>query len=398
MNCDLIRVIMLSDKKKERCNDIIVSILVPIYNEEKSINVFLESILLQTFRGKFEVLLIDGKSLDKTNKKIKEFFEKHSIKITNSIHKNDIDVGLKIPNLPIYKKFNISFQIIENSKKIVPCALNIGIKQARGDIIIRMDSHTKYDPMYLEYCVKFLSQNIAENIGGPIISTPGSVGYIANAIALASSSFYGVGNSKFRTSDTAQYVDTVPFGAWKKELFMRVGMFDERLARGQDIEMNSRIRKHGGRIYLSPVLKSYYYCHSTLTAFGKKCFENGKWNVYTFAVDKRALSWRHFVPMAFVSSLIVSLIFSSQVKLTFYYFPISFIGFFYFLFCLLASIKVRSKYSSILPIVFLVMHCSYGLGSIWGIFTLLKWFRSVNSTFYSRKLTENTIQNDIRSE
>ena len=335
-----------------------VSVLVPIYNEGDSINLFLESVFRQAYRGIFEVLLIDGMSEDGTRDKIKVFVSQNS--------------G------PLSCKDNIQVKVVDNPRKIVPCGLNSGIMKARGGYVIRMDAHTEYDSNYITGCVKWLDENKAENVGGPTESVPGANTLIAKGIALASSSIFGVGNSKFRTSARPQYVDTVPFGAWSKRTFEKIGFFDERLARGQDIEHNSRIRNAGGKIYLTPEIKSYYHCDSTLSELWKKHFANGQWNIYTAAITSGALSWRHFVPMGFVLAMIFSILFSIA-PLEHRYLPFALIAGSYFitslLFSLMISFKKGFKCLPILPSIFAVMHFSYGLGSIWGLITLPGWLK-----------------------
>ena len=328
-----------------------VSIIIPVRNEEIYISKCLNSILNQDYKkDKLEILIIDGMSEDGTVQKIRDF------------------LGRSENNA-------INIRVLENLKLIVPCGLNIGIKESKGDYIIRMDAHTEYVSDYISKCIEWLNKTGAENVGGPIISLPGSDSFVAKAICLSLSHIFGVGNSKFRTSQKVEYVDTVTFGAWHKELFDKVGLFDERLARNQDIEFNARIRKNGGKIFLTPGIKSYYHCRSNLKGLWKQNFENGKWVVYTKKIAPYCLSWRHFVPLIFVLSLIISLFltfFSSLFIILFLIAAGSYILANLF-FSALISIKSGIKFFIIMPAVFATLHFSYGLGAIWGLITLRKW-------------------------
>ena len=250
----------------------IISTIIPCREEESFIGKCLDSIVRQDYpKDLTEIFVVDGMSTDKT----REIIDKYT---------------------SMYPYVNL----LNNSKGVVPTALNIGIKKAKGEYIIRMDAHTEYAYDYVSKCVEWLNKTGVENVGGPIISKPGSDTLVARAIALATSNVFGVGNSKFRTSLNSGYVDTVTFGAWPKRVFEEIGLFDERLIRNQDIELNARIRKAGGKIFLTPEIKSYYYCREDLKGLWKQNFQNGKWVIYTKAVTPCCLSWRHFIPLLFV--------------------------------------------------------------------------------------------------
>jgi glycosyltransferase involved in cell wall biosynthesis len=356
-----------------------VSIVIPIYNEKRYVNLLLNSLLNQSYpKGKFEILMIDGCSEDGTKEEVRKII---------------------VSNL---KFSTLDLSILDNPKKIVPCALNIGIKEAKGEYIIRMDAHTEYASDYISKCVEWLNKTGVDNVGGPIKSMPGRNTLIAKAIALASSNIFGVGNSKFRTSQKAEHVDTVTFGAWPRRVFREVGLFDERLVRNQDIEFNARIRKAGGKIFLTPEIKSYYHCRGTLKGLWKQNFENGKWVIYTKKIAPYCLSWRHFIPLLFVVSLLVSGVMSfvsSQfdLKKIFALCSLLFAGiivsylFTNLIFTFLLSIKNGLKCFFILPTVFATLHLSYGLGSVMGLLALRKWMKMNR---ISRMNTFNSCEGD----
>ncbi|MFQ5786588.1 MAG: glycosyltransferase family 2 protein, partial [Thermodesulfobacteriota bacterium] len=277
----------------------------------------------------------------------------------------------------------LDFTFLHNRKRIVPCGLNIGINEAKGEYIIRMDAHTEYTSNYILKCTEWLEKTGVENVGGPMRAIGN--GYIGKAIELAHHSKFGLGGGKFHDDNYSGYVDTVYLGAWPKRVFEEVGLFDERLVRNQDIEFNARIRKAGGKIFLTPEIKSYYHCRNTLQGLWRQNYENGKWVVYTKAIVPYCLSWRHFIPLLFV----VSLLLSGVISVICYLFEFNKLSTFYFLlstitisgsylfanlfFSVLLSIKNGLKHFFILPIVFGTLHLSYGLGSAWGLLTLKKW-------------------------
>ncbi len=314
-----------------------VSIILPIRNEEKYISRCLDSILSQDYpQDEFEILAIDGVSDDGTCKILNKYAQKHT-----------------------------SIKIINNPDKSVSKALNSGIKKANGEIIVRMDAHSIYASDYISKCVECLNKTAVDNVGGPM-RVKGE-NYISKAVALAHNSNFGLGGGKFHDPNYEGEVDTAYLGCWLKKVFDKYGYFDERLIRNQDIEFNSRIRKNGGKIFLTPEIKSYYYCRSNLKDLWIQNFRNGFWNIKTIKITPGSLSFRHFAPLFFVLGLLISWI----VK------PIWFvIAGSYFLCNLFFSLKlaIRNgfKYVFVMPIVFLTLHLSYGLGLLVGIFNLLR--------------------------
>jgi GT2 family glycosyltransferase len=258
--------------------------------------------------------------------------------------------------------------------------LNLGIKAAKGEIIIRMDAHTYYDKDYVAKCVETLSRVDAQNVGGPIETLPGNNTPIAKAIALATSHPFGVGNSKFRTERKAQYVDTIPFGAFRRRLFEEIGYFNQKLERNQDIEFNSRIIRAGGKIFLTPEIKSYYYNQATLRGLWRHNFKNGLWNIFTLSLNKGSLSWRHFVPLIFVLSLFATLILSwvsSWGVVGFAFVVLSyFLASSYFSFRIATSRSPKTIF--LLPLAFATLHLSYGFGSLVGLIRLKRWKKALS--------------------
>lgn len=315
-----------------------VSIVMPVYNESRYIRHCIDSLLSQSFSKKnMEWIFVDGMSSDDTVDLIKKY-------------------QLEYPGL---------ISILNNPHKIVPYAMNIGIKESRGEYIIRLDAHADYATDYIEKCVNYLDTIDAENVGG--VAETKANGFIGAAIAKMLSSKFGVGNSKFRTGGTSGYVDTVPFGAFKREVFRKYGGYDERLIRNQDNEMNYRIRKNGGKIYLADDIHLSYYCRDSIKGISDMAKKNGMWNVITMKLCPGAMGVRHFIPMAFILSLL-GLILLGVI------YPSFWMGLgvelvLYFLCDLYFSLDLSNNFKEILLLMLLfpVFHLSYGCGSLKGI-------------------------------
>ncbi len=205
----------------------LLSIIVPVRNEEKHIECCLGAIINQVYPLKLmEVLVVDGESDDGTREIITELMQSHSI-----IH------------------------LINNPSRIVPTGINLALSLASGEIIIRVDGHTEIAPDYVRECVKALQRSGAQNVGGKMFAI-GS-GIFGETVALTTSSPFGVGGARFHYSDKEEWVDTVYMGAWPKQVFSQIGLFDEELVRDQDDEFNYRLRENNGKILLSPYIKIY---------------------------------------------------------------------------------------------------------------------------------------------
>ena len=265
-----------------------LSVICPIFNEEKYIEKCIQSVIDSDFpKEDMELLLIDGNSTDRTREIISEYSSLSWIRL------------------------------LDNPRKIVPCALNIGVKNARGEYVIRIDAHTSYEPNYFSTLLNWHAKLEADNIGtvcrtDVLNRTPKTL-----AIREVLCNKFGVGNSAFRTGiTTLQEADTVPFGCWKKEIFEKCGYFDERLIRNQDIEFNKRILRNGGKIYLVPDSFCTYYARETWKALARNNFQNGVWNILTISYTGHlnSISLRHLVPLFFVLSLTLPVLLSAVLS------------------------------------------------------------------------------------
>lgn len=322
-----------------------ISIIIPIRNEEKYIKGCIDSILLQDYpKEHMEIIFVDGMSTDKTRDILNDY-------------------------MGIYD----FIKLYDNPNKIVPYAMNIGIEKSTGEYIIRLDAHSEYAIDYISKCVEKLQTVDADVVGG--LATTKGRGLIGSAIAKLLSSLFGVGNAKFRINAKSGYVDTVPFGAFKKEVFEKFGTYDTRLVRNQDNEMSYRVRKNGGKIYLSDEITFTYYCRDNIKDLMKMGYQNGKWNIITSKLVPGSMSLRHFIPLLFLISLLVGipLMFTSFkiIKILFVFELLAYgiLNIFYSF----KQSRLNIVHFILLLILHPLFHISYGFGSVIGILSLYKY-------------------------
>lgn len=319
-----------------------ISVIIPIFNEERYIEKCVDSMLAQDYpREKMEWFFVDGMSKDRTVEILQTYREKH-------------------PDL---------IHILENPHKIVPYAMNIGIRASRGRYIIRLDAHAQYAQDYFSKCVEVLEETGADNVGG-VMETKSRTP-IGATIAKMLSSKFGVGNSQFRTHGKDGYVDTVPFGAFRREIFDKVGLYDERLVRNQDIELNYRITHNGGKIYLSSKIKLAYFCRDSVKALVKQARMDGKWNIITSKFCPGSMGLRHFIPFLFLMSLIGMPILTLLWKPFGALFALELLAYFSLgaLFAKKSADSTREFFQ--LLALYPTFHISYGWGSLTGMISVL---------------------------
>jgi len=323
-----------------------VTIICPVYNEEKYISVCMESMLAFNYpKELLEIIFVDGMSNDKTR---------------NIIH-------TYIQTYPFIR-------LLDNNDKYVSFAMNKGIEEAKGDYIIRMDAHAFYPSDYVRVLIQKAFELEADNIGCMCKTDVFHKTDKALAIKEVLSHPLGVGNSLFRIGiSEITESDTVPFGCFRKDVFDRFGLYDKRLIRNQDIELNKRIKSNGGKIYLIPDTYCVYYARETWKALFTNNFLNGKWNILTvfYTGNLSSLSIRHFIPLCFVLSLVLPLLLSFIHPSFAYLSLISAIA--YLILMTYTSLNIAQKkqlHFLSLWISFIVIHLSYGLGSLSGLFII----------------------------
>jgi glycosyltransferase involved in cell wall biosynthesis len=278
--------------------------------------------------------------------------------------------------------------LLENEKRYVPFALNKGISGSKGEVIMRMDAHAEYPTNYVSGLVESLYQLSADNVGGSLITLPGNSTIRSLAIASALSSPFGVGNAHCRLDiKTIRQVDTVPFGCFRREVFERIGLFDEELLRNQDDGFNAKLTRNGGRIFLIPEVKIQYYARTSVKSIWKMYYQYGLFKPLGNKKAGRPATLRQFVPPLFVLFLVLSTIGGLIIKevLLFGLIGLAFYMFVNLLFTVRISIKSSQPRLMIyLPWIFFLIHISYGFGYLSGIINFIILRRGKKSVGHTR--------------
>ena len=324
-----------------------ISVIIPCRNEARHIRATVASLLVQAEPpGGCELLVVDGMSDDGTREILSELASRE-------------------PRL----------KILDNPERITPVAFNRGIRAARGRVIVLMGAHNRYAPDYLLQTARVLEETGADNVGGAMVCE--GENYIQRAIALAFHSPFAAGAARWHKPDYEGPADTVFGGAYRRELFERLGFFDEELVRNQDDEFNLRLARAGGKIWQSPRIKSWYQPRASLAKLFQQYYQYGYWKVRVIQKHKLPASIRHLVPGAFVVSLAgLAILALAGVKVAAV--GLAALAGLYLLANLGASILTAASggwsYLPIVPIVFAAYHFGYGLGFWSGVwkFVILK--------------------------
>ena len=320
----------------------VVTIVMPVYNEAGFIEKSLDSVFGQDYSpDKMEVIIVDGLSSDGTRGIV-----------------NEAILNVKSINSQL-----VAF-LLDNPSYIVSISLNLGLKQARGEVIIRVDGHCEIAPNYVTRCVEALQATGADCVGG--LQKGVSEKLIGRAVALAMSSPFGAVDARYRYGKKAGWVDTVYLGAYRKDVFEKIGSFDEELVRNQDDEFNFRLIQAGGKIWFDPSIRSVYYSRSTLRGLRRQYFQYGFWKIRVIQKRRALPSWRQVIPSLLVLGIVGSLILgflTHKLPLALgVIIPYSIIN------LGVSFWKARENWKTvfILPIVFFVIHFSYGIGFLVG--------------------------------
>lgn len=324
-----------------------VTVIVPCRNEKMFIRDCIGSLLKNDYPvGLVEIIIVDGQSIDGTTDIIKEFSRQYK---------------------------NIKY--IPNPLKTFPAAVNVGVKSSGGDYIIIAGAHALYPRDYISECIKYSIEYNSDNTGGVLETIPIDGGFTAGIITRVLSNKFGVGNSGFRTG-TGKIVltDTVFGGCYKRNVFEKWGLLNENLVSTSDYEFNRRIAKKGAKIILVPSIRITYYTRSAFFDFMKNNFRNGYWAIYPIAfADHFPVSIRHLVPLFFILFIFtftfLSFIFQQALiilllVLSVYLFASLFYSF--------RSPGKKIPNSMVMPLFFILLHLSYGLGSVFGVGALIR--------------------------
>lgn len=320
-----------------------ISAVIPCRNEEKHIGPCLDSIIASDYpKDRLEVLVVDGMSDDKSRLIVEGYIRRYPY-----------------------------IRLLDNIKKTLAAAWNLGIKNGKGDVIVSMNAHATIEPEFLSQCVYFLQKYDADCVGPVIVTHPQDDALFGRAIAVAMSHPFGVGNSRFRIgTKEPRWVDTVHCSAYRREVFERIGVYNEELVRSQDIELHLRLRRAGGRILLVPEMTIHYFTRSNPSGFAKYGFLNGFWVTNPYQFGTVVAQARHLVPMVFVSYVVgsVALSFWWPVLRSVLMLVLTVYGAIALAVSVNTALKKRDvRFAVVLPVVFLTYHATYGLGSLVGL-------------------------------
>lgn len=317
----------------------LVSVIVPCYNEEKTIALLLDSILKQDFPIQdLEVVIADAFSQDKTREKIAEFTHAH-------------------PEMMV--------RVVDNPQCTIPAAVNAAAQASDGEYLVRLDAHSMPYPHYISTCIRNLQAGKGWNVGGVWEIHPGADTGMARAIAAAAANPLAVGDARYRFSDQEGEVDTVPFGSFRRDLFFEIGGFDESLLANEDYEFNVRIRKHGGKIWFDPTIRCVYFARKNLKELAKQYWRYGFWKFKMLKRYPSTLRWRQALPPVFVLANVLCLLLSPFIKeIAVIYLTVLVL---YLLVLLLSGVRetIRKKKTEMmffLPVAIMTMHFAWGTG------------------------------------
>ena len=321
-----------------------VSVIVPCYNEEATIQQLLDALNAQTYpQYDMEVIIADGLSTDQTRQKIHEYQQAYP---------------------------ELSVRLVDNPRRIIPAALNQAIAVAQGEYIIRLDAHSAPNPEYVERCVTLLQDGRGDIIGGIWQIRPGGSNWIAHSIAIAAAHPLGVGDARYRLGSQAQAVDTVPFGAFHKDLISMIGLFDESLLTNEDYEFNTRLRLKGGTVWLDPSIRSEYFARSTLGGLARQYWRYGYWKAQMLRRYPNSLRWRQALPPMLSVSLFGLGILSFWLTIARWLLLVEVV--IYLLALLSVGLQVTIKHRNFrllfgTPLAIATMHLSWGTALMYGM-------------------------------
>ena len=316
-----------------------VSVVIPMRNEEEHIRRCLDSILEGDYpKEQMEILIVDGMSEDRSRDIVLAYADSHPL-----------------------------VRLLDNPRRIASTALNMGIREATGEVVVRADAHSVYAPDYVRRCVELLRDTGADNVGGAQRAV--GTGWVSRGIAVGITTPFGTGGAKFRHAQESSWVPTVYLGAWRRSTLEALGGFNEAWVANEDYELNYRLRQAGGRILLSPDIRCWYYARPSLTAFAWQYVRYGFWKARTFLTHPGSLQRRQLAPPALVAGCLVSLGLLPVSPILAGVVPALYLAA-----NLTASVctawRRGWRYLPLLPLVFAAIHLGWGAGFLAG---LLRW-------------------------
>ena len=319
-----------------------ISVIVPMRNEAETIGRCLGSLLAQTIHlSEYEIIVVDGMSEDGSH-----------IIVSN--------LQARFPNVVL----------LNNPARVMPAGMNIGLRGACASVVVVAGAHTSYPSSYLENCLAYLDKTGADVVGGPLLTAALDHGFVPRMICAILSSRFGVGNAAFRTGLKEGWVDTVPYGAYRKQVFERCGIYNEKLIRAQDSELHARIRHNGGRIYQTPALLTHYHSVSTFRALWRKAFLDGQWQCFAAVQNPQSFSLRRFVPALMLALLVGASVLAILFPRVWLLVAMLFLSYILAGFCFGATQTGTSDLLTrcSLPFCAFPFHVCYGAGTLVGLF------------------------------
>jgi succinoglycan biosynthesis protein ExoA len=328
-----------------------VSVVIPCYNEEQFIGEALHNLADQYDPDRYEIIVVDGRSEDRTREIVAEFRESRP---------------------------HVSIKLLDNPARTIPKALNLGIEAARGEIIARLDAHAVASPGYIRRSVEVLKQDGVGVVGMPCQVCPGANTPMAQAIAMAVSHPFGIGDAKYRLrkgSAGQEAVDTVAFACFKKELWREVGGFDEELLTNEDYEFNYRVRLNGQTVLLDRAEHCDYFARTTLRELAAQYSRYGAWKARMIRRHPRSIKWRQAAPPTFIASIPILLIAGFWLPPAWWLLAFEIAS--YLLLSLVFTLALARKSDPVLrvmflllPLIFFTIHLTWGWSFLWGLVRL----------------------------
>lgn len=335
---------MITDRSGASSHKPRVSVIVPCYNEETTIQFLLDAVYHQTFpRHETEVVIADGQSSDQTRQRVCEFQRKH---------------------------VDLTVRLVENPQRTIPAALNCALQAAQGEIIVRLDAHSAPRPDYIARCVAAIEAGLGDNVGGVWEIHPGGSNWQARAIAAAAAHPLGVGDAHYRHGETAQIVDTVPFGAYRRSLVDKIGLYDEALLTNEDYEFNVRVRRSGGKIWLDPSIRSVYFARPNFRQLARQYWRYGFWKARMLRRYPATIRWRQALPPAFVLSLLALLALAIWFPLAAWLFMIESTIYALVLIAVGVHMGIKKRDWALIPgvpLAIATMHLAWGSAFLWSL-------------------------------
>lgn len=339
-----------------------VSIVIPCRNEEKHIANCLDSIMANDYpRDKLEILVVDGMSEDGTRGIVREYSKKY----------------------PFIK-------FLDNPKRVTPVAMNIGIAQAKGDLLVMINSHAVIDRNFFKNSVECLKKTGADAAGGMLNTFNDGDGIIAKAIPLATDSVFGAGGRRYRSRTDEGFVfDTLPYCVYRRDVFDKIGLIDEELIRNQDEEFNYRLLKAGGKIYYSPSIKSFLHVRPTLQKLWRQHIQYGYFKPLVCQKVGTLFAWRQLIPAIFVGSLMITglLLLFTRYSLWMFFAIFGLYLVANLAFSSYTALKKGLRLFFILPVTYATLHFGYGIGFLKGIWDFMVLKKHLKQGIKDVKLT-----------